>query len=65
MKLLGSLLGSSAFAQTVLTPTTVTPSYPPELAELEQRCIDVISNLPISDQDFVDNWTIKAGIYLK
>ena len=65
MKLLGSLLVSSAFAQTVLPPTTVTPSYPPQLTELEQGCIDVISNLPIADEDFVDNWTIKAGISLK
>ena len=63
MKLLGSLLVSSAFAQTVLPPTTVTPSYPPEIDELEKGCIDVISNLPISDEDFVDKWTIKAGIY--
>ena len=63
MKLLGSLLVSSAFAQTALVPTTVTPSYPTQLEEIEQGCIRVISNLPGTDEEFVDNWTIKAGIY--
>ena len=64
MKLLGSLLVSSAFAQTVSVPTTIPPTYPPQLEEIEQGCIRVISNLPIADDEFVDNWTIKDGIYL-
>ena len=63
MKLLGSLLISSAFAQTVSVPTIVTPTYPPEIDEIEKGCIRVISNLPGTDEAFVDNWTIKAGIY--
>ena len=63
MKLLGSLLVSSAFAQTVSVPTTITPTYPSQLEEIEQGCIRVISNLPGTDEAFVENWTIKAGIF--
>ena len=60
MKLLGSLLASSAFAQTTLSPS----SFPSQLKELEQGCIDVISNIPGTDERFVETWTIKDGIYL-
>ena len=60
MKLLGSLLASSAFAQTTLPQSP----FPPQLEELEQSCIDVISNIPGTDEKFVETWTIKDGIYL-
>ena len=64
MKLLGSLLVSSAHAQTVLSPTIVAPSYPPQIDELEKCCNKVISNIPGADERFVETWQIKDGIYL-
>ena len=63
MKLLGSLLVGVAYAQSVTPPTTVTPGYPPPIGELEQCCIKVISNIPDTDEKFVETWTIKVGIY--
>ena len=63
MKLLTSLLVGSTFAQTI-PPTTVPPSIDPSvyLDAIEQCCIDVVSNIPINEEGFVEKWTKKEGI---
>ena len=68
MKLLTSLLVGSTFAQTI-PPTTVPPSDPSEFLDpsvyldaIEQCCIDVVSNIPINEEGFVEKWTKKEGI---